>query len=96
MNKIDFLQKKKYETYYKGHYLESVSRLLPKIFGYTEAEKLLRASKGIENQRERKKILKSMYHIEKNKMQPTSMIDLIRYDEQNYRSYYESILKNKL
>lgn len=94
MNKIDFLEKKKYENYYKGHYLESVARLFPKIFGYKKAESLLRASKGIKNQRERKKLLKSIYHIEKNKKKPTSMIEMISCDERDYINHYENILKN--
>lgn len=79
--------------------MESASTLLPKVFGYEESEVLLRKSKRIKNQRERKKLLKSIYHIEKNKINMESlekediyMFDLL--NMQNFRDHYSDILFN--
>jgi hypothetical protein len=99
MNPIEFLKEKKYKDYYQSHYLESVATLLPKVFGYEESEKLLRNSKSIKNQRERKKLLKSIYHIEKNKIDINGlgMMDIFLRDlsdAQDFRKYYSDILVN--
>jgi hypothetical protein len=66
MTSKNFLQEKKFLNYYKGHYLESVAKLFVGKVHINDTEKLFRYSKNVTNNRDRKKLLKTIYHGIKN------------------------------